>query len=409
MRPYLRLGVRNITQSKGRTAVTLLLSAFSTAVLIFSTAFMDGQHRVMLKNAVETYPGYIQITHENFRDNPGYENLIENSDTLVQRLQNDPRIGSISQRFETYVLLSTKEHSVGAMIAGIQPQKEQTNSILAKSLHRGKYLQKGDGNAIYLGSELAKNLQVKVGDTLAYIGNGVDYSFCADNVVVKGIFQTGLFQFDASSAFVSKEYFDHMFVSDNLATHIVIYPADIDTANELAQKIKPQLPPALHVQSWKEFMHTLVQAMELDSIFGYITLAIFFIVIFFVILIYTLLNIFARTREIGVLRAIGTGKKQIMGMLLFESTVLSFAGVLAGGAIGAALAYYFNLNPIELGAEFEKQFKQYGLVSSALPTTFEPLTILRDMGIMFVLCMASTLYPIVKINAMNPVEAMHHV
>ena len=127
------------------------------------------------------------------------------------------------------------------------------------------------------------------------------------------------------------------------------------------------------------------------------------------ILIYTLLVVYSRLKEIGVLRAIGTTKKQILQMLIFESIVLSTISVIIGGIIGGYLAYYFSINPIELGAQYNEQFKQYGLIATSLPTEFNIITIFRDMIIMFILNILSTLYPILNVNKYKPVEAINHV
>ncbi len=409
MKPYYLISLKNILRNKTRSIVTILLSAASTVILIFSTALMDGEHKTMLKNAVELYNSYIQITNKNFRDEPSFDNLIEDSNALVKTLEQNKNIKALSQRFETFVLLNSDTKSLGAMISGVVPSKEEQISKLKKSLFKGSFLEDNDKNSVYMGYELAKNLKVKVGDKISFVGTGVDYSFCADNLFVKGVFKTGLYEFDSTATFINKKYFDEVFISKNLATHIVILPKNIEKSQELSKEISKTLDKTLVSQSWKEFMQSLVKAMQLDSVFGYITLAIFFIVIFFVILIYTLLSIYARIKEIGVLRAIGTKQKEIFKMLLFESVILSFISVIIGGLIGAYLAYYFNINPIDFGSEFEEQFKQYGLQSTALPTDFNLINILRDMIIIFFLCIVSTLYPIFKINHYKPIEAINHV
>ena len=125
-------------------------------------------------------------------------------------------------------------------------------------------------------------------------------------------------------------------------------------------------------------------------------------------MIYTLLAVFARAREIGILRAIGTTPDQILTMLLTESVILAIASAVLGGLIGGCLAYYFHINPIVYSG-YEEQFKQYGLAMSAMPTEFEPFTILRDMVIIFFLSVLSTLYPILKVNSYKPIEAIQHV
>ena len=409
MKPYLKAALKNIKSNRSRTIVTVLLSAVATTVLVFSTALMDGEHKALLKSAVELYPGYIQITHEGFKDTPSMDNIIGDSSRVIEAIEKNKAVKEFSVRFETFVLFSSDEKSLGGMLCGIEPEKEKHLSRLENSLLKGSYLEKEEGNSVYMGSELAKSLKVDIGDRLSFIGTGADYSFTADNLTVKGVFQTGLFDFDSSSAFVSKSYFDTMFASENKSTHIIVLPAVKEDAFKLSGEINKTLPQKTISQSWNESMESLVKAMELDSVFGYITLGVFFIVIFFVILIYTFISIYARVKEIGVLRAIGTSRSQVFGMLLFESSVLSFAGVLIGGMAGAYLAYYFNINPLDFGKEFDEQFKQYGLVNTELPTDFNILNIIRDMAIIYMLCILSTLYPILKINSFKPVEAMNHV
>ncbi|MCK5111148.1 MAG: ABC transporter permease [Arcobacteraceae bacterium] len=409
MNPIYQIALKNITYNKKRSIVTVLLGIASTALLVFMSALTDGSHDKMLKNAVEVYPSYIQITHKKFRDNPSFEHLIFDKKKVLDKLQTNRQIDTFSSRFETSVLFASKDKSVGAVVTGINPQKEKNLSKLYKSLLKGEYLNNNDTNSLYIGNELAYRLKIDIGDEVSFIGSGADYSFCADTFKVKGIFQTGLYDFDANSAFLNSSYFDEIFVSSNLATSIVVLPKNTKNSLKLSNEIDKLLPTELESKSWEQFMSSLLKAMELDSVFGYLTLSIFFIVIAFVILIYTLLVVYARIKEIGVLKAIGTSKAQIKQMLLFESVVLATISAIIGGLIGAYLAYYFNINPIDYGAQFEDQFKQYGMMATTLPTDFNLVTILRDIIIIFVLNILATLYPILKVNSYKPVEAINHV
>ena len=404
----LKFALRNITAYKKRSSVTALLTAIMTALLVFSSAWMDGSHYTMIQSAVEIYPGYIQITGKGFRTNPSYDHLIFDAAAIEQELVKNNGIASFGARFESFVLFSAKEKAVGGMLTGIEPEKEIHLSRLSSSLKKGEYLSADDTNQVYIGSELAKRLKLDVGDEVAFVGSGADYSFAADNLKVKGIFQTGLFDFDANSAFLAKGYFDRIMVAENYATHFIVLPKLPQQAEELAATIADNIGPQYQSASWNQTMAGLVKAMNLDSIFGYITLGIIFIVIFFVIMIYTLLAVFARIREIGILRAIGTTQKQILALLLLESSLLALLSVVIGGLIGGTFAYYFHLNPFVFSG-FEEQFKQYGLAASAMPTAFMPSVILRDMAVMFGLSVLSTLYPILKINRFRPIEAIHHV
>ncbi len=405
---FLKLALRNIAAYKKRTIVTLLLTTITTGLLVFSTAWMDGSHQTMIKNAVEIYPGHIQITGKDFREKPSFDNLIFEAAIIQEKLSQIDGINYFASRFESFVLFSADEKAVGGMLTGIEPEQEKYLSRLASSLLKGEYLTQGDTNQVYIGHEFAKRLKIDLGDEVAFVGNGADYSFAADNLTVKGIFQTGLYGFDAGSAFIAKKYFDQIMAAENYATHFIVLPKRTEKAEELAVEISRVIGPDYQSASWNQIMADLVKAMQLDSLFGYITLGVIFIVIFFVIMIYTLLTVFARIHEIGILRAIGTTPQQILAMLLLESSLLALISVIIGGLIGGYFAYYFQLNPIVFSG-YEEQFKQYGLAVSAMPTAFAPLVIFRDMLVMFVLSVLSTLYPIIKINQYRPVEAMRHV
>jgi len=406
--PCLSIALKNVRANKKRAAITILLISVTTALLVFASAFMDGSHNQMIRSSLEIYPGYLQITHKEFRETPSYDNLIFDLESIKASLAKVPGIAVFAARFESFVLFATADKAVGGMLTGIEPEKEKQLSRLESSLVSGRYLTSGDTNTLYIGNEFAKRLDIAVGDELSFIGSGADYSFAADTLIVKGIFQTGLFDFDASAAFMNKDYFDRIMASTGLATHVIVLPDEPRKVAIVADAIRQKISPDYSIEDWTSFMGGLVEAMEVDSIFGYITLGIIFIVILFVIIIYTLLAMYARIREIGILRAIGTTPGQILGMLLSESIILASVSVLLGGLFGGGLAYYFQLNPIVYSG-YEEQFKQYGLAMSAMPAEFAPLTILRDMGIMFFLSILATLYPILKVNRYKPIEAIHHV
>ena len=280
---YISFALKNIRANKRRAAITILLITVTTALLVFATAFTDGSHRQMIRSAIEIYPGYLQITHKDFRETPSYDNLIFDLDSTLAVLSKIPAIDTYASRFESFVLFATEQKSVGGMLTGIEPEKETELSRIASSLIKGRYLTKEDTNALYIGNELAKKLKLEVGSELSFIGNGADYSFAADTLIVKGIFQTGLFDFDASASFMNKSYFDQVMASAGLATHIIVLPSDPEMSAIVAETIGKGISADYIALGWESFMSGLVEAMEIDSIFGYFTLGVIFIVIFFVV------------------------------------------------------------------------------------------------------------------------------
>lgn len=404
-----RMAWRYILSYFRRTVVTVVLIASMTALLIFTSSFMSGSHQTMIRSGVEIYPGYIQITTRQFRKSPGLENLIFDVTMIKELLKGVTEIHTLAARYESYVLYASEEKGVAGLFTGIEPEEESHLSRLESSLVKGRFLRSSDYGKVYMGTELAKKLKVEVGDTLSFIGTASDYSFAADNLQVVGLFRTGLFEFDANAAFTPKSYIDDIMAAHNLASQLVILPRDPPNSAALSQHINTILQDSQYVaEDWSSRLSGLVQAMKVDSIFGYLTLGVIFLVILFVIMIYTFLSIFARVRLVGVLRAIGTTPAQIAATFLMESAILSTCGVLLGAVMGGAVAYYFNIHPIDYSG-YEEQFKQYGLAASEMPALFSPMLIVRDGTIMLVLSILSTLYPIIKVTGFRPVEAMHHV
>lgn len=410
----MKMALRELWSHKKRSIITLLLSMLSTALFVFVSAISDGSHKQMIRSSVEVYPGYMEIENTQFEDEPSFENLIFDVEKAKKSLQNVENLKAFTVRFETYALYATADKSVGGMFCAIEPENEAKVSRLKDSLVEGKYLNAHDKNALYLGVELAKRLHVKVGDTLSFIATAADYSFAADNLVVKGLFKTKLYEFDNSSAFVNKAYFDTVMKSENIATHIILSPKEIEQIDATTDFVQSVLPKGLHVRNYKETMEDLILAMEVDGIFGYITLGIFFCVIFFVIAIFTFLSVYARIRQIGVLRAIGTTPRQIVSMLLIEALLLGVISVGIGGVSSAYGAYYFEKNPIELnsmgGLDMQEQLKQYNMVAEiTFPTDFNPTNIVIQMFIMLVLNLVTAIYPIVMMNRFTPTEAIRYV
>lgn len=402
------LALRNILKSKGRTLTTLLLSLFTTSLFIIYVAFMDGSHHQVIKSSVEIYTGYAHVNFKGYREESDYENLIEDAQSIEAILKNDVSVKVYAPRFETYALLSGDEKSVGSMITGILPSSEKSLSKLEASLIKGEYLSDSDTNAIYIGVDLAKRLNVDIGSQIAMVGSSIDYSIAADIFIVKGIFKTGLFDFDSQSAFVTKRYLDTVMMSENKATYFTLDFHDNDHIDQETEALQNKLPSEYEAVNWKDLLSALVQAMLVDSIFGYITISVFFVVIFFVIMIFSYVNIYTRTSEVGLLRALGLTSKDILIILFIEIFLLASISVLAGSIIGGLIAHHYELNPIVISGMAE-MYKDYGIVSDEVPMHFDLFTITWNALTIFILNLLAILYPVIKINKLTAVEAMRYV
>lgn len=400
------LALKNIRFYKGRSITTFFLTFIAAYFFIVYVAFMNGSHSSMLKNALQVYTGSFQIYQKEYREEGGYDYLIEDTEKVFDLLQKTEGLKAYTSRLETYGIASSKERSSAMMLTGVDFSKEAQLSELKKALKEGVY--DSNGSCLYLGSGLAKKLRVKMGDEVSFVGSAIDYSFVAELFKVCGTFKTGMYDFDTQSAFMNRSYFDMIFLSENSSSYVVSMVTNMNENDEIAHKISQKLPEELKVYTWKELMKSMVELMEVDSLFGYISIALFFLVIFFVIMIYGFINVSARIKEFGVLKSIGVSSVSIDKLLFYEILILTLLALAFATPLGAYTAYYFEQYPIVI-AGMSDMYKDYGVVSDEVPTLFEPFTVLWNISVVFALNILSIVYPLFYVRSFSSVEAMHHV
>jgi len=401
-----KLALKNIRFYKGRSITTFFLTFIAAYFFIVYVAFMNGSHSSMLKNALQVYTGSFQIYQKEYREEGGYDYLIEDTQKVFDLLQKIEGLKAYTSRLETYGIASSKERSSAMMLTGVDFRKEAQLSELKKALKEGVY--DSNGSCLYLGSGLAKKLRVKMGDEVSFVGSAIDYSFVAELFKVCGTFKTGMYDFDTQSAFMNRSYYDTIFLSENSSSYVVSMVTNMNENDEVAHQISQKLPEELKVYTWKELMKSMVELMEVDSLFGYISIALFFLVIFFVIMIYGFINVSARIKEFGVLKSIGVSSVSIDKLLFYEILILTVLALAVATPLGTYTAYYFEVHPIVI-AGMSDMYKDYGVVSNEVPTLFEPFTVLWNIAVVFVLNMLSIVYPLFYVRSFTSVEAMHHV
>jgi ABC-type lipoprotein release transport system permease subunit len=403
------LALKNILFYKGRSITTVLLTFVSAMLFVVYVSMMDGSHKSMLKNALNIYTGAIEIYKKGYRDIGGNEYLLKNVDRITKKLDTIDGIQSYTTRYETFGLLSSKENTSASMLAGIEALKESTLSSIHKALVSGEYLNDSSANCLYMGDGLVKKLQISLGGEVAFVGMASDDSFAADLFKLCGVFKTGSFEFDSTASFVSRTYFDELMYAHNKASYINIKVKNLQEVDTIKDEINKALnDDNIEVLTWKTLMKTMVDAMKVDSIFGYISLSLFLIVIFFVIMIYGFVNISSRIKEFGVLESIGLSNKNILKLLFYEIFILTSFAILLATPIASYIAYSYAPNPIVIEG-ISEMYKDYGVVSDEIPFDFNPFTIFWNISVIYLLNLLSIVYPYFYIKSFSPIEASAHV
>ncbi|MFC1517484.1 ABC transporter permease [Candidatus Margulisiibacteriota bacterium] len=405
-----KIALRNIFRNLRRSLVSLLLSILCVAVLMFFQAMNDGGHQKMIDDNVEVYVGYIQAQGKGYEENPNYDNLIFNVDEVKEKIKDVKGVKAYTVRMETFTLFSVGEESVGGMLTGIVPSTEAEISRIKKGLVKGRYLKDSDTNGVYIGKQLAQRLGVDIGDEVVFLSSAVDYSMAAARLKVVGMFATNLFDFDKQNAFINKKYMDVQYLSDNIASDIVVLPENKLKTVQLQNKLQKVLDKQKYeVVTYQQTLFGLIQFINLDNAFGALTFGLLALIVFFVIMIFSLISVFQRTKEIGIMRAIGTSQKQIYKILISEGLILGTVSVLIGGAIGIWLCNYFYVHPINFASnnpDVLAMYQQFGMTDLTMPALLTKYSFALGVIPVFLLNILAILYPAWVVNKMKPIDAI---
>jgi ABC-type lipoprotein release transport system permease subunit len=282
-------------------------------------------------------------------------------------------------------------------------------------MRSGRFLSAEDRAQAIVGQLLARNLKLKLGDEITLLGQGRDGSIAASVVWVKGIFSTGIDDLDRAAIHIPLKTFQEIYTMGN-AVHAVVIVADrLDSVPAIKSELEAALQPVekrpesqpLRVLDWDELMPGLRQSIQMDLVSGIIFYLILILVVAFSILNTFLMAIFERTREFGVLMAIGTNPGRLTRVLLIESLSLTAIGILTGIAMGCALTTYFQVHGIDFSGSSEI-LSQFGITGRLYPK-LSLLSASCGPAAVLVITFLAALWPALKVRRLRPVEAMAHV
>ncbi len=406
----LKLAWRNIWRNPRRSVLTMAAVAFATLLLVFMLSWQFGSYATMINASVRIHTGHLQVQAKGYRQDRDIRKVVEHPKEVGRILGKTPGVKAYTYRAEAFSLASSKDRTYGVLVTGIVPDREAAVSTVAKTVRKGSYLASGDTDRALVGSLLAENLRVGVGDDLVLLGQGRDGSIAATAVTVKGIFNSGQDEIDRSVVQVPLGYFQDVYDMRGAVHSAVAVCGSLDdvagakTAVARALKGVKNTPPLVALD-WQELNPGLLQAIKMDLVSGFIFYLILIVVVAFSILNTFLMAIFERKREFGVMMAMGTTPGRLTRMLIYESTAMTLLGAAAGIAGGSLLTAYFQFQGIVVpGAE--EIARQFGLPERIYPQ-LSLLSVSIGAGIVLVITLLTAAYPALKVRKLKPLEALN--
>jgi ABC-type lipoprotein release transport system permease subunit len=312
----------------------------------------------------------------------------------------------VSARAQTFVLASSKDRSYGVVIIGVEPKFEPVVSSIPGLVKEGRFLKSNDATEIVIGKTLAKNLRIGLGDELTLLGSGLDGSFAAAVVNVVGIFDSGIEDLDRSIAEIPLGLFQDIFYMQGAGHQVVITAPNIDLVPELMARVQALVPEdEKHViHDWNRLQPGLKQAIQADMSSSFAMYAILVILVAFSVLNTQLMSVLERTREFGIVMALGLKPGRLGRLVILETMLMGLMGVVLGAIVGAIVTYYFTVYGLslpgmdEMAAQFNLPARMYPQISIA--------TLLAGPMIVFLFSLLASLYPALRLRWLHPVEAM---
>lgn len=404
----LKMAWRNIWRNSRRTIITTSAIVFACVLLVFMLSFQFGGYEAMINSSVKIHSGHLQIQAKGYHDKQNIRMVISDPAKLGKICDQIKNIDSYTYRAKAFSMVSSGKKTYGAMVIGIDPVREARVSTLKKSMEYGDYLTEKDNNKVLVGSLLARNLKISIGDELTVLGQGRDGSIAATVLSVKGIYKSGMDEFDRSTIQIPLKTFQTVYSMGNSAHEVVIISKSLSDISgikhDLETIFKNKSLNALTVLTWDELTPGLRQGIEMDLISGIIFYLLLIVVVALSILSTFLMAIFERTREFGILMAIGTTPGRLIRLVLTESVIMTMVGIACGITLGIILTLFFQFHGIDLGGSSE-MLRHYGISGRMFPK-LSFISIFSGPCVLFIITFLVALYPAFKIKNLRPVKAM---
>ncbi len=397
---------RNIWRNKLRSSIVIMAVTIGLFGGLAASGLMKGMVFDLLRNTIETQTSDIQIHNKNFIANNEVEFLIANTSSVIAQIVSNKSVKAVCQRTKSFGMASTATTGVGVMIIGIQPEKEkQVTKIYTKiGPGDGSYFTSEKKNRVIISKKLAKKLNAKLKSKIILTFQDYDGNLTGASFKVEGIYKTQNTMFDNQNIFVRKMDIDRLLnMPENTSHEIAILLNDYQQTPITVTAIKKQIPNFL-VQGWYDIDPYLKLTSSLTSYMLFIFMSIIMLALGFAIVNTMLMVILERTKELGMIMAIGMNRYKVFKMIMYETTMLAIVGGIVGIAISMLFTWYFGKVGIDISS-VGQGFESLGY-SSVMHPVLEFFDYIDVIVMVMITGIIASIFPTIRALKMKPADAV---
>ncbi len=409
MQLYLRLAWRNIWRQRRRTFIIIGAMGLSLAMMMMYDGLIEGFNQAIYGNAIRVLGGNIQIHaagyREKFESNPLLP--LQDDEAAVQAALAQPGVISATRRIQTGGMVTNREGAFSLSIIGIAPEAEAPVSLIEQNIAEGRWLTSDDQDSVLIGRGLADEMILQVGDRITLVGSDVNKQNRQRTMTVIGIYDIGVPTTEKNTLYISLAEAQSLYGLGDKSTEIQVNIEQLGNEPAVVNALIPLLPN-YEVESWEqnypELKTTIERKSSVMNVFGVIIIAIAGIGILNLLL----MAVYERTREIGLLGAMGLKPRQIATLFILEGTLIGAVGAVAGVVLGLA----FNLTFQQIGFDYSSyaDLTEYmALITGKIYPTLGVENLVSRMTSVIVISTLAAWIPATEAARREPAEALHYV
>ncbi len=395
---------RNIWRNKVRSLVVIFAIAIGIFAGVWATAFMTGMMNQRIEKVINTELSNIQIHSPDFRKTSEFSNFIPDANKYVNEIMAIPQVKGVSNRIVIQSMVASAETASGVIITGINTETEPNVTNIHEKIIDGAYFEGIKRNPVIIGKKLAEKLNVKVRSKIVITVQDLDNDITAGAFRVAGIFSTNNNMYDESHVFV--RYSDLAALTglpENAGHEIAISLTDNEFLLEVQDEVK-SLAGGLEVLNWKELSPEMSYLTETMNMYMYVFILIILLALLFGIINTMLMVVMERTKEIGMLMAVGMHKFRIFWMIIVESVMLSLVGGILGIILGTVVSKINEKYPVDLSM-WSEGYEQLGY-DAFVYTKLQPEFLINVTILVIITGIIAALYPAYKALKNDPADAL---
>jgi len=399
------LAARNVMRNRRRSVITVLSIAVGLAALTFLWGFVDGMNQQMVTNTTRYFAADVQVHLKGYHDDPSLDRAIESGARVLDAVSGDPAVAAATARLESTVLASRGDRSRGIVAVGIDPAREAAVSDLFKAVVDGRPLAGAESTGVLVGEAMAEALALRAGDDLVLVGQAYDGSIASARMPVRGVFRTRIDELDGYVAVMPMAAMRDFLAAPNAVTAIAVRLRDRAALAQAVDGLATRAGPDHEVVGWPVLLPTVAVSIRFHEVTGFVILAIFFVMAAAGVANPVLMAVLERTREFGIMLAVGTPPGMLFRLVVAETALLGIAGLAIGNLVGLGATAAFGRAGIDLGA-FEAGLRTMpGLADVIYPIVRAERSVVISL-LVFLIALAMALYPALRAARLEPVAAI---